>query len=200
MKRILAVLLIVSGAALVSFGQTTGAPAKTAAQQGETSAASWQTSYAKFVRELISYSGEKPEMTLTSLVNGQAVPRSWKIMQLYGWRTVTWEGIFNGLGENVPSNKIFIGLSKEAPQTASELPQLKLEMDRTGEMVMTWMYAAPSALDRWKKLAPGTRVSFRGRIVGILFGHVPIRGGINNYVLTVDGLECLGEAKKESRP
>ena len=81
MKRILSLVLL--GMAAISFSQTTGVTGKAANQNEQDATATWRSSYARFEQELVAYTGEKPATTLDSYLNGQAVLRSWKIMQLY---------------------------------------------------------------------------------------------------------------------
>ena len=154
-------------------------------QEPATTPEPWQSSYAKFVQEIAAYSGPKPAGTIYGLAEGQAVPDSWDVMKSYGKR-INWEGVFNGTGPSSGRHE-------------NQSVMIKMNMEGLSKGVLYFMYASSSSADKWAQVVPGTRVSFRGKVAGVMFNsfYLPSRGEIMTYVVTVYDAEVIDEAKKQ---
>ncbi len=150
----------------------------------------WQTSFATFAQEIAAWRGEIAAGGFEGLlVEGHVVPRDYGIMKKYGYKPVRWEGVFRSAEKkSLP------------PEHKNQAVQITLEMDKAAEVARVFVFARDSAFDEWQKVKPGTRVSFRAQVVGIVKYHVPIRGGVNLQYVTLHDVTYLGEAEKTSKP
>lgn len=146
-------------------------------QSGEASEAKealseWQTSPSKLLEGLLSYSGDKPGFSLKGMTqNGQVASPHWGVMKEYGGKTATFEGVL----DSVEPNKLtwhdpqlaFIKMKGGGIfKTAGPIDINKSEKVEGGGL---FVHTGPLALNKWQQLTPGTRVAFRGKIVGIFY-------------------------------
>src|SRR5262245_49212226 len=134
MKRMVILLSIILALALNVIGQATKTQNKASGKDEKASLSNWRTSYNGFAQAIMTYSGEKPIKKFTSvfdaalsLMYGQAVPPTSRIMQQYGWRTVTWEGAFEGIGEEVDRAEVFRNEKRAPGQTKHKLTSVKIK-------------------------------------------------------------------------
>ncbi len=174
----------------------------------------WQISYTKFIQELVRYSIThteeriselyKPEggneeyvrviglaegivvdQSINVIKNGKLVNLPINVMKTYGGKPIKWEGVFRSLGESPSTHK-------------SQPAKINIELDKAEAVVLAFIYSRSPAADKWNQIQPGTRVSFRGEIVGILFDFFPFRGEQRMvHIVTVYNAEFLEEIKRQ---
>ena len=149
----------------------------------------WRSSFSKFLDELGRWKGKKPKVTLETHAGGEVVPADqWDIMKQYGGQTVRWSAVFNKV-------------AKSSDKYPEQGPRIELEMDSGNKGVTVAAYASKDSEAAWHAVAAGTRIQMEGRIVGIQFDVLLVRGvrvldafsdGITSYWITVFDTKLLG--------
>lgn len=162
-----------------------GEPVHSQVAQGQPE---WRSSFSKFLDELRRWKGKKPKVTLETVAGGQVVRADeWDIMKKYGGQTVRWSAVFNNVAKS----------SDEHPEQG---PRIELKVDSGNTGVTVAAYALKDSEAAWHAVAAGTRIQMEGRIVGIQFDVLPVRGvrvldafsdGIASYWITVFDTKLL---------
>jgi hypothetical protein len=161
-------------------------PSETATKPKE-----WLSSYAKFAQEMFLWGGEKPAQTIFGINEGQVVPETWAVMKAYGNQVVSWEAVFQGVGK--PAEQ-FEENRTQGPRRNLKFDNVPLTSPSAPYAVdQQVVYAKPSSLENWKRIAAGTRIAFSAKIVGIQFNHMPIRGGVDFVQVTLHDAEPIKE-------
>jgi hypothetical protein len=141
----------------------------------------WKDSFDTFIQEVVRWGGNKPAASVSMMASGQLVSERWEIMQKFGRETVTWEGVFEGVGEGE------LLLSDDGAQK-QRMDKIEIKLP-SGVPTIVHAYATPASLQAWKNVAKGKRVSFQARVGGIgLFG--PLMDRIF-YVITLKDLSLV---------